>query len=159
MAEATGDTLARQVSYIFGDMPGLVPPNVRVELKGDCVDAESIQGFITSVLDGHKPSPPQPEPGREGPLGAVSFLRDKAVGGLSFGGPGGLMVESGVEFCSVRADVGVSDGRWYYEVDLLTSGIMQLGWCTSSTPFTDDDGELFSQQVRETQIGSRPVVA
>lgn len=52
----------------------------------------------------------------------------------------GLDVESVSSFSSIRANVAVFSGKWYYEVRLLTSGLMQLGWCTFGTPFTHDRG-------------------
>jgi len=49
-------------------------------------------------------------------------------------------VESLSHFASVRANTAVFAGKFYYEVRLLTSGLMQIGWCTLSTPFSSDNG-------------------
>lgn len=36
----------------------------------------------------------------------------------------------GKQFETVRADVKVRGGKWYYEVKLLGHGKMHIGWCT-----------------------------
>lgn len=38
-------------------------------------------------------------------------------------------------FESVRCTFEVSKGVWYYEVEILTSGIMQIGWATKKSKF------------------------
>lgn len=43
------------------------------------------------------------------------------------------------EFCSLVAKYSAGDGAWYYEARLVTGGVMQLGWSTSS--FAPDDSE------------------
>ena len=35
----------------------------------------------------------------------------------------------------MRANTAVFKGKYYYEVRLQTSGLMQIGWCTFATPF------------------------
>jgi Kip1 ubiquitination-promoting complex protein 1 len=40
----------------------------------------------------------------------------------------------------VRANTAVFKGKYYYEVMLLSSGIMQVGWCTFGTPFSAERG-------------------
>ena len=35
--------------------------------------------------------------------------------------------------------VTLSTGQWYYEVELLSDGVMQIGWC--DTLFIGDDNE------------------
>jgi len=49
----------------------------------------------------------------------------------------GLDVEALSQYASVRANVAVFSGKYYYEVRLLTSGIMQIGWCTLATYFSE----------------------
>ncbi|KAF8933880.1 RING finger and SPRY domain-containing protein 1 [Dissophora ornata] len=41
---------------------------------------------------------------------------------------------------SIRATKSVSQGKWYYEVTLVTAGIMQLGWATIHSQFSPEDG-------------------
>lgn len=43
-------------------------------------------------------------------------------------------------FVSVRANTAVFKGKYYYEVKLMSSGIMQIGWCTLVTPFSEHIG-------------------
>jgi len=38
-------------------------------------------------------------------------------------------------FESIRATSFVTEGAWYYEVTLCTSGIMQIGWATKHSQF------------------------
>eukprot|EP00276_Gloeochaete_wittrockiana_P003553 CAMPEP_0184658454 /NCGR_PEP_ID=MMETSP0308-20130426/25442_1 /TAXON_ID=38269 /ORGANISM="Gloeochaete witrockiana, Strain SAG 46.84" /LENGTH=1254 /DNA_ID=CAMNT_0027097437 /DNA_START=197 /DNA_END=3961 /DNA_ORIENTATION=+ len=56
-----------------------------------------------------------------------------------------LEIESRSNFCSFRANVCVFKGKWMYEVVLGTSGIQQLGFCTLSCPFTNEEGVGDSQ--------------
>lgn len=42
-----------------------------------------------------------------------------------------IRVKGMTQFPSVRTQMCVSSGRWYYEVRLGSSGIMQIGWCAS----------------------------
>jgi Kip1 ubiquitination-promoting complex protein 1 len=41
---------------------------------------------------------------------------------------------------TIRADTGVFDGEYYFEVNLKTDGLMQIGFCTLQTPFTTSRG-------------------
>jgi hypothetical protein len=41
---------------------------------------------------------------------------------------------------SVRANTAIFSGRYYYEVKLLTQGLMQIGWCTLLTTFSRESG-------------------
>ena len=38
-------------------------------------------------------------------------------------------------FESVRCTFPVSSGCWYYEVTVVTSGVMQIGWATKNSRF------------------------
>ena len=44
-------------------------------------------------------------------------------------------VEAVGSFASIRANTGVFKARFYYEVQLKTNGLMQIGWSTIQTPF------------------------
>ncbi|KAG0226796.1 RING finger and SPRY domain-containing protein 1 [Mortierella sp. GBA43] len=41
---------------------------------------------------------------------------------------------------SIRATKSVSQGKWYYEVTLVTAGVMLLGWASIHCQFSPDDG-------------------
>lgn len=51
-----------------------------------------------------------------------------------------MEVEATSAFASIKANTAVFSGKYYYEVKLLTSGLMQIGWCTLATPFMMDNG-------------------
>lgn len=44
---------------------------------------------------------------------------------------------------SIRANVPVKKGKWYYEVELVTGGLFQIGWVTSRCRFRPLDGYGF----------------
>lgn len=50
------------------------------------------------------------------------------------------MIEGVSRFSSIRANTAVFSGRYYYEIKIMTDGIMQIGWCTLATPFVHDRG-------------------
>jgi len=43
-------------------------------------------------------------------------------------------------FESVRCTFSVDSGVWYYEVTMVTSGVMQIGWATKNSKFFNHDG-------------------
>lgn len=48
-----------------------------------------------------------------------------------------LDVECMSAFASIRANTAVFKGKYYYELRIIRqAGLMQLGWCTLSTPFS-----------------------
>lgn len=54
---------------------------------------------------------------------------------------GGIYRVVGMEnFSSVVGNVPVTSGKWMYEVQVMTSGIMQIGWATPTTIYTREDG-------------------
>ena len=52
----------------------------------------------------------------------------------------GTSAQSRANFSSLRANACVFEGKWSYEATLGSSGIMQLGWCTTRCPFTRENG-------------------
>jgi hypothetical protein len=42
---------------------------------------------------------------------------------------------------SIRGTACVKKGKWYYEVLLMSHGIIQIGWATSKCCFSPDDGQ------------------
>lgn len=51
-----------------------------------------------------------------------------------------LDIEAKSRWMSVRANTCIFGGCFYYEVQLHTDGVMQIGWCTYTTPFNGTDG-------------------
>ncbi|KAF9191126.1 RING finger and SPRY domain-containing protein 1 [Haplosporangium sp. Z 767] len=53
----------------------------------------------------------------------------------------GLTIRNdGSTFESIRATQSVTCGKWFYEVTLITAGIMQLGWATTHCQFSPEEG-------------------
>lgn len=51
-----------------------------------------------------------------------------------------LSVQSTTAFSTVKANCCVFKGKWMYEVQLRSKGIMQIGWCSAHCKFTQDTG-------------------
>ena len=54
--------------------------------------------------------------------------------------PLALDVEAKSSFVSIRANTAVFSDTFYYEVTLLSDGLMQIGWCSINTTFNNSDG-------------------
>lgn len=54
--------------------------------------------------------------------------------------PDRLTVQSQSAFSTSRANVCVFGGKWMYEVQLRSKGVMQIGWCSAQCRFTQDTG-------------------
>ncbi|RUS32745.1 hypothetical protein BC938DRAFT_474462 [Jimgerdemannia flammicorona] len=70
------------------------------------------------------------------------------------------MTEDGLEirndhstFESIRATMSVMSGKWYYEVTLLTGGIMQIGWATRRCRFGPEDGTGVGDDDVSVEVG------
>jgi len=56
-------------------------------------------------------------------------------------GPSGLEARCDASsFESVRCTFSVNSGCWYYEVLVITSGVMQIGWATKQSKFLNHEG-------------------
>lgn len=56
-------------------------------------------------------------------------------------GPNGLEARCDASsFESVRCTYSVNSGCWYYEVLVITSGVMQIGWATKQSKFLNHEG-------------------
>lgn len=51
-----------------------------------------------------------------------------------------LTIQSQNAFSTVKANVAVFKGKWMYEVQLHTEGVMQIGWCSTNCKFTQNSG-------------------
>ncbi|XP_023937452.2 E3 ubiquitin-protein ligase RNF123-like [Bicyclus anynana] len=78
-------------------------------------------------------------PGRLGPK-LVVFDALTGTGRLVLVGDERVSVQGLSNFATIRATACVYAGKWIYEVQLGTKGIMQIGWCTSSCQFSVDTG-------------------
>jgi hypothetical protein len=58
-------------------------------------------------------------------------------------GPSGLEARCDASsFESVRCTFSVNSGCWYYEVLVITSGVMQIGWATKRSKFLNHEGSV-----------------
>ena len=100
--------------------------------------------------------------GRVGPM-RVEIDRTYAVGDVRVDAAG-TSAQSRANFSSLRANACVFEGKWSYEATLGSSGIMQLGWCTTRCPFTRENGvgdapDSFAfdgHRVRKWNVSSQP---
>ncbi|KAJ2941283.1 hypothetical protein O0L34_g3481 [Tuta absoluta] len=77
--------------------------------------------------------------GRIGPK-IVVFDASTGTGRLVLVGDERVSVQGLSSFATIRATACVYAGKWMYEVQLGTKGIMQIGWCTPSCVFSMDTG-------------------
>ncbi|CAF1570090.1 unnamed protein product, partial [Adineta ricciae] len=69
------------------------------------------------------------------------ILNDKDVSEYLKIGPDGLEARSDtVSFESVRSTFSVRSDVWYYEVLIVTDGVMQIGWATKQSKFMNNEG-------------------
>ncbi|KAG0299685.1 RING finger and SPRY domain-containing protein 1 [Dissophora globulifera] len=80
------------------------------------------------------------EAGSEGPSINVMLNTLDATGHWKISEDGLSIRNDGSTFESIRATKSVTQGKWYYEVTLVTAGIMQLGWATIHCQFSPEDG-------------------
>lgn len=71
---------------------------------------------------------------RTDPLTSTQHKQDSKEPGLL------LDVEANSNWVSIRANTAVFADRFYYEVQILTPGVMQIGWCTLQTQFSSHSG-------------------
>ncbi|XP_075985364.1 E3 ubiquitin-protein ligase RNF123-like isoform X2 [Anticarsia gemmatalis] len=79
---------------------------------------------------------------RQGRLGPkiVVFDASTGTGRLVLVGDERVSVQGLSSFATIRGTACVFSGKWMYEVQLGTKGIMQIGWCTASCVFSMDTG-------------------
>ncbi|XP_045524913.1 E3 ubiquitin-protein ligase RNF123-like isoform X1 [Pieris brassicae] len=78
-------------------------------------------------------------PGRIGPK-IVVFDASTGTGRLVLVGDERVSVQGLSSFATIKATACVYAGKWMYEVQLGTKGIMQVGWCTAACTFSMDTG-------------------
>ncbi|XP_058802185.1 E3 ubiquitin-protein ligase RNF123-like isoform X2 [Phymastichus coffea] len=78
---------------------------------------------------------------REGRLGPKLVRLDtSSYHGLFIASPDRLAVHSQSNFSTLRANTGVFQGKWMYEVQLGSKGVMQIGWSTVQCKFNQESG-------------------
>ncbi|XP_053673835.1 E3 ubiquitin-protein ligase RNF123 [Anopheles nili] len=79
----------------------------------------------------------EPTDGRLGPRRTVFDVTDDGSILIS---KDRLTLQSQNAFSTVKANCCVYGGRWMYEVQLRSKGVMQIGWCSAHCKFTQDTG-------------------
>lgn len=82
----------------------------------------------------------QEQVGRLGPQRVVFDADSEASPALVNITADRLTVQSQSAFSTVRANCCVFGGKWMYEVQLRSKGVMQIGWCSAGCRFTQDTG-------------------
>ena len=81
------------------------------------------------------------EGNREGRIGPHFVRFDISIQhGLCIISPDRLSVNSQSSFSTIRANTGVFKGKWMYEVQLGSKGVMQVGWGTAQCKFNQQYG-------------------
>lgn len=78
---------------------------------------------------------------REGRIGPHLVRFDVSMHhGLCIVSPDRLSVNSQSSFSTMRANTGVFKGKWMYEAQLGSKGVMQVGWGTAQCKFNQQYG-------------------
>ncbi|XP_063982009.1 E3 ubiquitin-protein ligase RNF123 [Diachasmimorpha longicaudata] len=100
----------------------------------------SASDFIKSALATVAPDDP-PEDARPGRLGPKLVCFDVSTHhGLVIVTPDRLSVNSQSNFSTLRANTGFYSGKWMYELQLGSKGVMQIGWGTAQCKFSQESG-------------------
>uniref|UniRef100_A0A182Q7E1 RING-type E3 ubiquitin transferase n=1 Tax=Anopheles farauti TaxID=69004 RepID=A0A182Q7E1_9DIPT len=96
--------------------------------------------WLDEKLNDHTFNPhPSSEP-VEGRLGPRRTVFDVSDDGAILISKDKLTLQSQNAFSTVKANCCVYSGRWMYEVQLRSKGVMQIGWCSAHCKFTQDTG-------------------
>uniref|UniRef100_A0A182JMG6 RING-type E3 ubiquitin transferase n=1 Tax=Anopheles atroparvus TaxID=41427 RepID=A0A182JMG6_ANOAO len=96
--------------------------------------------WLDEKLNDHAFRPPQPSEPIEGRLGPRRTVFDVTEDGSILISKDKLTLQSQNAFSTVKANCCVYSGRWMYEVQLRSKGVMQIGWCSAHCKFTQDTG-------------------
>ena len=125
-------------------MPRIVPILLQIERSGSQAKtpAQAVGLCASWALDNVFPSDNRDfSVDVEGTRGVNVILNPEDSAGEIKLGRNGLVVRSDtLEFASIRATACVTEGVWFYEVTLLSPGIMQIGWATRNCRFNSAEG-------------------
>ncbi|KAL0278673.1 UNVERIFIED_CONTAM: hypothetical protein PYX00_000425 [Menopon gallinae] len=102
---------------------------------------ESVNKWVVGTLDANVPYSgilPDQRPGRLGPANVKFDVG--AHFGLFIIGSERLSVHSQSNFSTILSNTCVFQGKWQYEVQLGTKGVMQIGWATRGCRFSQETG-------------------
>uniref|UniRef100_A0A096LVG6 E3 ubiquitin-protein ligase RNF123 n=1 Tax=Poecilia formosa TaxID=48698 RepID=A0A096LVG6_POEFO len=104
---------------------------------------QDLSSHLEKLLsEGETPEEENKDPSAEGRLGPQPVVLDHTSGfeGLLFVDDDLLGVIGHSNFSSIRATTCVFKGKWAYEVLISSQGLMQIGWCTLSCRFNQEEG-------------------
>ncbi|XP_020289917.1 E3 ubiquitin-protein ligase RNF123 isoform X2 [Pseudomyrmex gracilis] len=120
---------------------------IRAKSKEDTVEQSRSNQNLTKVNEYVKKSLSNAgrtwdnEDHREGRIGPEIVKFDVSVQqGICVVSPDRLSVNSQTSFSTMRANTGVFKGKWMYEVQLGSKGVMQVGWGTDRCKFSSQFG-------------------
>lgn len=104
----------------------------------DCVDF--VNKYMESNLSKNAPEKVA-EDNRLGRLGpnVVKFDVTSRLGLFSIS-PARLSINARSDFSTMKGNTAVFKGKWMYEVQLASKGLMQIGWCTAKCKFNYESG-------------------
>ncbi|XP_011305831.1 E3 ubiquitin-protein ligase RNF123 [Fopius arisanus] len=120
------------LTAIFGE--GVVTENSSRPSESLRVAYEFMKSALTIPDD---PSE-DPRPGRLGPKPVCFDVSTHH--GLVIVTPDRLSVNSQSNFSTLRANTGLYSGKWMYELQLGSKGVMQIGWGTAHCKFSQENG-------------------
>ncbi|XP_055546728.1 E3 ubiquitin-protein ligase RNF123 [Wyeomyia smithii] len=99
---------------------------------------EEIENWLDNKLQSHNfTEENEVTDGRLGPKRAIFDVTEDSTISVS---KDKLTLQSQNAFSTVKANCCVFAGRWMYEVQLRSKGVMQIGWCSAHCKFTQDTG-------------------
>ncbi|MED6264458.1 hypothetical protein CHARACLAT_015170 [Characodon lateralis] len=103
---------------------------------------QDLGSHLERLLSEGETSEDSRDPSAEGRLGPQPVVLDHTSGfeGLLFVDDDLLGVIGHSNFSSIRATTCVYKGKWAYEVLISSQGLMQIGWCTLSCRFNQEEG-------------------
>ncbi|XP_011504327.1 PREDICTED: E3 ubiquitin-protein ligase RNF123 [Ceratosolen solmsi marchali] len=137
--------LTEVASNIFGSYfyPQINPPNDET-VSEDNADIQQIIKVIDELFGTiliKESGVKKLEDNRDGRLGPKFVVLDTSTHhGLFIVSPDKLSVTAQSNFGTMRANTGVYRGKWMYEVQLGSKGVMQLGWSTIQCKFSKEFG-------------------
>ncbi|MEQ2315117.1 hypothetical protein AMECASPLE_018922 [Ameca splendens] len=103
---------------------------------------QDLGSHLERLLSEGETSEDSRDPSAEGRLGPQPVVLDHTSGfeGLLFVDDDLLGVIGHSNFSSIRATTCIYKGKWAYEVLISSQGLMQIGWCTLSCRFNQEEG-------------------
>uniref|UniRef100_H3C0F4 B30.2/SPRY domain-containing protein n=1 Tax=Tetraodon nigroviridis TaxID=99883 RepID=H3C0F4_TETNG len=103
---------------------------------------QDLGAHLETLLSEGQPTEDSRDPPADGRLGPQPVVLDHTSGfeGLLFVDDDLLGVIGHSNFSSIRATTCVFRGKWAYEVLISSQGLMQIGWCTLSCRFNQEEG-------------------